>query len=377
MSAADPYDPSSSMLWIIVSVASVFVVATAILGFLIYQRRQARLRLLAQQGTRRNGSSSGDGSAPRAVTEIELEEAESLPYVERVDEEPNSPAYPVAQSLTVVSRGPSRASSFASLRRERSLREMQWDGAASGASAGSPTLFRTDSVRSISREDVVGDDDHIPVALTTAEVLGEDAARDRSCSCSSDDSSGSTTSIANSVDSLGSFGDGEPHAAAASPSQRTWGHASMRLEAEAVAAASAFPDGHPVQQQQHDHRGDRQADYDFDDDEYHITVSGDDDELQLARVLSLSMQAYHQSGAPSAPTGDGDTGGGGGGGHVDACAGGSGQAHDGDADGVVSLDCVVIDDAASDGESSSETENIASDSDTGGGGGDGDAPAWP
>ena len=86
------------MLWIIISVASVFVVVTSILGFVVYRRRQARLRERAARAEQ----------APRAVTEIELDDVESLPYVERVQDEAGSAALPVAQSLTVV---PSRTTS--------------------------------------------------------------------------------------------------------------------------------------------------------------------------------------------------------------------------------------------------------------------------
>ncbi len=104
---------ASSMLWIIISVASVFVIVTSILGFVVYRRRQARLRARAARAE----------NAPRAVTEIELDEVDSLPYVERVQDDAaggNTAALPVAQSLTVVPsrttspRIASRQSSFAS-----------------------------------------------------------------------------------------------------------------------------------------------------------------------------------------------------------------------------------------------------------------------
>jgi len=91
---------SNSMLWIIVGVAIVFVVATSILGAVVYRRRQAmrRARLANRQ---------------RAVTEIELEEAERLPYVERVEDDPGTSVYPVAEPLRVVnSRSPSRSPSL-------------------------------------------------------------------------------------------------------------------------------------------------------------------------------------------------------------------------------------------------------------------------
>eukprot|EP00750_Incisomonas_marina_P022182 INCI4909.1.p1 GENE.INCI4909.1~~INCI4909.1.p1 ORF type:complete len:493 (-),score=100.38 INCI4909.1:123-1601(-) len=110
-SNTDTDTSASSMLWIIISIAAVFVFVTGVLGFVVYRRRQARLRALAaRQG----------GGQRRVVTQIELEEVESLPYVERVHDEPDSAAYPVAQSLTVVdsrspSRSPSRQTSFAHL----------------------------------------------------------------------------------------------------------------------------------------------------------------------------------------------------------------------------------------------------------------------
>ena len=94
------YSNPSSMLWIIVSVAAVFVIATTILGFLIHRRR--RMRMLAM------AAHSGDDNRSRAVTEIQVEEVATLPFVERVTEDDGRNRYPVAQTLTVV---PSRSNS--------------------------------------------------------------------------------------------------------------------------------------------------------------------------------------------------------------------------------------------------------------------------
>lgn len=170
--SSDISNSDSSLLTVTLSIAAVFFVATAIIIIVVYRRRQARLRALANTGT------------PRVVTEIEMEEAQMLPYVARVEEdnsERNTHAYPVAETLRVVSNGRhSRSNSVTSAR----------------SSPDHHILLRSDSVRSINADEVGADIDNIPIAMTTVQhSFTNNNSRRRSLSCSSNSSCSSRSTI--------------------------------------------------------------------------------------------------------------------------------------------------------------------------------------
>lgn len=290
---------ASSMLWIIISVAAVFVFVTGVLGFVVYRRRrQARLRALAaRQG----------GGEPRVVTQIELEEVENLPYVERVHgEPPDSATYPVAQSLTVVdsrspSRSPSRQTSFAHLDThvlsddddlvdEEAARVAAHNEEAYTPGGGHSPMMRG-RVRTVA-ENEMGDlaSESIPVATASLASLHDAEAgheeRERHDSVAS-------------VDSLGE----QP----ASPRQgfTSWtfnangGSESGNTDDDDDSDDSVTPRS-PAHARHTDEAGHAVPTNDDDNDQMAFELmSGEDedqedDEIRLARALSLSMQQAYE-----------------------------------------------------------------------------------